>query len=370
MKSLFASSVSLSLIAIAALNGCAGAPAAVERSSSKQVTIEQPVDNDLMAAGENVRLAGEVQGDVATAGSEVNVAGPVAGYVMAAGRNVSVSAQIENDLWAAGETVTVDGRIADMAMVAGRTVRLGREAFVGDNARLAGNTVQVDGHVERDLSIGAATAQISGEVGGNVNARARRVSILPGAVIKGDLVVHAYEPLDISPQATIGGQVRYKQLEQDVAGGWLMFCLMGFLALLILGLPLLVFFPTWPARIAATMTERFGSSMLAGLVLLVATPLAVVLLAVTIVGIPLAAVLLALYFVVLALSGVFVSYEIGAWLLTRMHRPHAAPWYRLTVGAAIVSLLLALPVVGVVLGLLVIMLGAGAFALERRWREA
>jgi len=356
----------LGLIAILAVTACAGTTGAVEPAGTRPVMVQQPVDDDLWAAGETVQIESEIRGDLAAAGAQVTISGPVDGYVMAAGRNVNVSAAIDNDLWAAGETVSVDGQIRDTATVAGRTVRLGSGAFVGDDARLAGNTVQVDGRVERNLRIGAATAVIGGQVGGNVEANAQRVSVLPGAAIDGDLIVRAAHPPEISPEARVGGQVKYEEIEQGGMGGWMVLWLLGFLALLILGLPVLAFSPSWPARIAELMTARFAASMLTGLALLVLVPLAIVLLAVTIIGIPLAAVMLALYFVVLAASGVFVSYEVGAWLLARMGRPAARPWQRLAIGAAIVSLAILLPVVGWLFALLVVMLGTGALFLERR----
>ncbi len=359
-------STSLSLIVMATLGGCAGTTDAVEQSDTQTITIDQPVNDDLMTAGQTVNIESEIAGDLAAAGQEVTVAGPVGGYVMAAGRKVSVGARVDNDLWAAGETVTVDAQIGDTANVAGRDVRLGRRALVGNDARLAGGTVRVEGRVERDLSIGAATAVIDGQVGGNVVARAQRVSVLPGAVIDGDLIVHSARPPEISPQARVGGQVRFDEIDQGGFGGWVGMWLLGFLALLILGLPLLAFSPTWAARIADVMKARVGASMLTGLVALVLMPLAIILLAATVVGIPLAAVLLALYFVVLAASGVFVSYEAGSWMLNRIGRPAAQPWQRLATGAAIVALAISLPVVGWLLAMLIVILGVGALFLERR----
>ncbi len=364
MKSLVSSS--LCMIAIASMTACAGTTAAVEPSGAQPVTIQQPVNDDLMTAGRTVQIESEIQGDLATAGRDVTVSGPVSGYVMAAGRNVTIGSQVDNDVWAAGETVRIDGQIGDTAVVAGRMVHLGRTAVVGDNARLAGSTVQVEGRVERDLSIGAATAVIDGQVGGNVDAHADRLSVLPGAVIDGDLIVHASRPPDISPQAKVSGQVRYEEVERGGYGGWFAMWMFGLLALLILGLPLIAFAPRMAAHIAEVTSARFGASMLAGLAVLVLIPLAIALLAITIVGIPLAAVLAALYFVVLALSGVFVSYEVGRWLLTRIGRPMAAPWARLATGAAIVSLAIALPAVGWLFAILVVMLGVGALFLERR----
>ena len=158
---------------------------------------------DVHTAGRTVHIQNEVAGDVAAAGAEVTIVGPVNGYVMSAGRSVTLDGRVGNDVWAAGETVTVDSPVGGNAMLAGRSVNLGRNAVIGHDARLAGNTVTAEGRVERNLDIGAETARIGADIGGTVNARADRVSVLPGAVIRGDLVVRANQPPEISPQAHV-----------------------------------------------------------------------------------------------------------------------------------------------------------------------
>jgi cytoskeletal protein CcmA (bactofilin family) len=325
------------------------------------------INDDLMTAGQTVRVDAEVDGDLAAAGSQVTIAGPVDGYVMSAGRTVTLDGRIGNDLWAAGETVRVGGPIENNAFVAGRTVHFEPDASVGRDARLAGNTVRAEGRVERNLTIGAGTAQIGAEVGGDVDAHAARVSVLPGAVIHGDLDVTAAQPPDISPQAKIVGHVRYEKLQQRA--GWLAWplpWLLWFAALLVMGIAAMALLPGWTARVAAMLRTHVGRSFLTGFIGLVLIPIAIGVLAVTIVGIPLAIVLLAVYVALLLLSGVFVSYRVGEWLLARAHRAQASRWMRIVLGALVVSLGMTLPGVGWIVGIIVVMAGMGALALERR----
>jgi hypothetical protein len=330
------------------------------------VNAERAVSDDLLTTGRNVHIENEVMGDVAAAGADVTIDGRVNGYVMGAGRTVTLDGPVSNDVWAAGETVTLDSTIGNNAMMAGRIVTLGRNAVIGHDARLAGNTVTAEGRIERDLSIGAETARIGADVGGAVRARADRVSILPGAVIRGDLVVRASEPPDISPEAQILGQVRYEEAE---SGGWFSWpgkWLFSFLALLILGVTAMAFAPTWPERVADTMRARTWGSVFNGLIVLVVIPLAVAALAITIIGIPLAIVLLAFYVATLLLAGVFVSYRTGDWIVARLHRLHTSTWVRMILGVLVVSLAISLPMVGMVFAGIVLIIGAGALALERR----
>jgi len=332
------------------------------------VTGKPATDNDLVTAGRTVRVMQEVTGDVAAAGSEITIDAPVDGYVMSAGRRLTLVGQIGNDLWAAGETVDVESPIANNAMIAGRTVHLRSNAVVGHDAHLAGNTVTAEGRVERNLTIGAgAVARIGANVGGEVTARATRVTVMPDAVIHGNLMVRAAEPPDISPRARVMGQIRYeKTMDTESWFLWPQRWLITGVALLILGLAAVWFSPSWAAHVATTMRTRAGASILSGIIALLLIPFAVALLAVTVIGFPLAVVLMALYILVLAMSSVFVSYRTGEWLL---HRLWSSRWAFMVLGVIVVSLGMSLPAVGWAIAALVLVTGVGALVLERGWRR-
>jgi hypothetical protein len=338
----------------------------ISAQSEIQKTVIDSGSDDVHTAGRTVHLRDEVAGDVAAAGAEVTIDGPVKGYVMSAGRWVMLDGRVGNDVWAAGETVTVDSPVGNNAMLAGRTVNLGRKAVIGHDARLAGNTVTAEGRVERNLDIGAETARIGANIGGTVNARADRVSVLPGAVIRGDLVVRANQPPEISPQAQVMGQVRFEDVSRSRWVEWPGQWLFLFLGLLVLGLASLAFAPAWPVRVAATMRTRTWASILSGVFMLVVIPIAIASLAVTLIGIPLAIVMFAFYIATLLLAGVFVSYRTGDWLVARLHRMQTSLWMRMILGVLVISFAMSLPTVGLIFTAIVMVLGAGALVLERR----
>jgi hypothetical protein len=355
-------------VILALIDGYAWVAAAQneEHKAQSRVAVETQLGDDTLASGRSVHVQDDISGDLAAAGADVTIDGRVNGYVMGAGRTVRLEGPVGNDVWAAGETVTVDNTIGNNAMMAGRRVTLGQNAVVGHDARLAGQTVTAQGRIERDLTIGAETAQIGADVGGAVTARAERVSILPGAVIRGDLIVRANQPPEISPQARVLGQVRYEDVGEGRWLSWSGRWLFSFIALLLLGMAALAFAPAWPERVAGTMRTRAWASVLSGIVLLIVIPVAVFALAVTIIGIPLAIVIFALYIAALLLAGVFVSYRIGDWLLARLHRMQSSIWVRMLLGVLVLSLAMSLPAVGMIVTAIVLIVGAGALTLERR----
>jgi len=362
--------VPVALLASIAMYACGGSSTSGSRAAAPDRSDElspRVIHDDLRTAGDTVRVEAAVTGDVAAAGSTVTVAGPVDGYVMSAGRTVTLDGRIGNDLWAAGEAVQVRGPVENNALIAGRDVRLEPSAAVGHDAHLAGNTVRADGRVGRNLTIGAATAEIGADVGGDVHANAGRLSVLPGAVIHGNLDVTAAHPPEISPQARVLGQVNYQKPERrgDVFV-WPWVWLFWFVGLLVMGIAAMAWLPGWTAQVSAILRHRAGWSLLAGVIALVLIPVAISVFAITVVGLPLAIALLAVYVLLLLLSGVFVSYRVGDWLLARAHRAQASRWTRIILGTLVVSLGMTLPWFGWIVGIVVIVAGMGALALE--WR--
>jgi hypothetical protein len=342
-------------------------------SGDVTVALGSDVDGDLVVAGRNVNVQKEIKGDLTAAGANVTMVGPVQGYVMAAGSNVNINGAVGNDLWAAGANVNVNAPVTDNVRLAGNSVILQPQASVGRDAYLAGNSVEVLGRVERNLLVNATETRLSSEVGGSVRSRTGVLKVLPGAVIRGDLVVRSPTPPEISQGAQVLGRVQYDQ-ERGGRGwslmNWLWQWLFMFLVLLILGSATIALSAWWTRRIADKITRQPGYALLAGLVGLILIPLICALLAITVIGIPLAIVLFALYCVALLLSGVFVSYLVGGWLLGRLKRPETSPYVRLAAGALVVAFFASLPWVGWIVQFLVLIIGLGALILERRdyWR--
>jgi hypothetical protein len=351
-----------------------GAPAvASERMAGESVTVPRTrtVADDLAVAGSNVMVEGRVDGDVMAAGANVTLAGPVRDDVMAAGANVTISGTVGDDLRAAGANVTLSSSVADNAMMAGSSVVLQAGGSVGRDADLAGGTVLVQGKVGRNLSLAAGDARLSGEVGGTVQAHVQHLTLLPGTVVHGDLVVYAPVAPQISPQARVLGRVDHHPTaaragRKGNASGWWFGWLIQFVWLFVIGAAVLALSQRWADRIAETIARQPGASALIGLLALMFVPLFTLVLLITVIGMPLALILMAAFGVAVLLAGAFVAYLVGVWLLTHLGKSHLSPYAQLALGALVVSLLMALPWVGWLFRLIVLVAGLGAFLLERR----
>jgi hypothetical protein len=349
-------------------------PGEAREASGETVTMpaSETVNEDLHVAGRTVQTHARVNGDVAAAGERVELSGPIRGYVLAAGREVDIGGPVGDDVWAAGANVTVSAPVADNAMLAGGTVTLTSAARVGQDAQIAGGKLDLRGPIGRNLRLAASEARLASEVRGSVQAHVERLSLLPGAVIRGNLDVYGPNAPQISPAARVLGRVDYHPTaaRQHPSGGpgwgWLGGWLYGFVSLLILGSAFLWLSQVWTDRVAEMITLRPGASILTGLVGLIVVPIVSLPILLTLVGAPLALLLMAIYSVIWLLSGVFVAYWLGRWLLGLKGHREASPFARLAAGAAVLTFFTAFPWIGWLVRLVVLMLGFGALVLERR----
>jgi len=282
-----------------------------------------------------VIVRGTVTGDVSTAAGSVHV---------------TESGTVGGDVAAAAGTVRIDGGIDGDVRAAGGSVILGPTGGVGG-----------------DLEAGASYVELNGTVDGDVQAGAETVVLGPSAAVGGTVRYDA-ETFVRAPDAAVdGGVVRDEGLGQPAAPdpipGWVG-ALYGLLANLLLGVVLLAVFPAFSARVADGVTQRPARSTGVGLVTLLAVPLVLVLVALTIVGIPLSLVGALGFAVTVWVAVVYGQYALGVWALS--FTGWESRWLALGVGLVGVTVLGAVPVLGALLDLAVFLLGLGALVLALR----
>lgn len=302
-----------------------------------------------------------------------------------------------------GSVVVAEGETVEgIDAVTGSVVVRGTVS--GDINGLAGTIHVADGgRVEGSISAATGDLRIDGTVEGNVNAGSGRIEVSETGRIGGDLVVGAEtilvngavdgdvragaERLVLGPNATVGGQFRYDANEftrdpaatvegrivrdPDIRGNFGVFAapnwvtrVYGLFANLLLGAVLLAVFPAFSSTVALRVEDRPVNTGGVGLLALLATPLALVLFAVTIIGIPLALLGAILYGLAIWVGIVYGEYAVGAWVLGRAGRDNR--WLALVAGLVGFAILGAVPILGGFLEFGALLLGLGALALGLR----
>lgn len=284
------------------------------------------------------------------------------------------------DLVSVMGSTTVEGRVErDAVAVLGSTV-------IRPGARVGGAAVAVMGRLESRGAVGRDTvsvmgaSRIDGPVGGKVVVVLGSLTLGPSAVVEGDLVVIG-GGLTRDPAAIVRGSEvhlsifdglgdmsglvawvkkalvfgRPLAIGGDVAWVWLV-------AFSFLGLYLLIalLFPRGIRACVTTLETRPGYTVLASFLGMLLTPVALVILAVTVVG-----ALLVPFFLIALLAAKLVGMAaMLAWIGRQFTRffgdgPLGHPVFAVLVGGAITALLYLIPVIGFLVFALLHWLGFG-----------
>jgi len=353
--------VVLRSLVLATLGFCTASAASGEDVKARRL------GSDVFVAGDEVRLSEEVAGDALLAGGEVDFDGTVGGDAVVAGGRVRIDGTIRDDLYASGGEVRIGARIDGSARVAGGEVEFDESSNVAGGLTVGGGEVSLNGSVGRYAQVGGGRVRINGTVAGDVDVAAGELRVGPDAVIEGTLTYRGREAPRVASGAQIRGGVKHIPRGPDERG---LRALFGFASLvwligwIIIGVLLIALAPAAVSRVAETLRTRPWAALLSGLAVLIAAPIVMVILTITLIGIPLALLLLFAYLALIGI-GYLASIATLADVALMRRRAAAAPSRGMrivafAVAAIVIYLLMAIPVIGGLLWFLLVTFGMGA----------
>jgi len=308
--------------------------------------------------------------DVIVAGRQVEIGQPVLGDILAAGWRVALSGRAHDDVRIAAGEATVNAPVAGDLTVAGGDVIIGSQARVSGRSWVTGRTVRIDGVFDRELRVAAATVEIAGEIRRPLELVAERLEILPSARILGSVSYKGPAEAHVADGAIVNGPMIYDRIPQRDAArarafpavSSLLFSIHLFLA----GLLVVIFLPRVETSVVATLRAQPARSLLAGFVLLVTTPVAALLLVVSILGLPIGLAMGAVYAIAL-FAGVLVTAFFLGDAESRLFEARSSltrGQHALLLLAGVLTLALLRSLFGVVVVFGSVLFGLGALALS------
>lgn len=423
--SIFRRNGRLLVLAAAALLALLAVPArAADTRGGDNVIIGrgEVVNGDLYVAGDTVVVDGTINGDLVAIGGMVTLNGTVNGDLLVAGQSIVVNGVVSDDVRAAGQAIRLapGARVNGDLVIGGLSLETQAGSAVQGDVLLGAYQALLAGQVGQRVLGGLDRMELRGAVGGDVDvtvsgdAAAAAVQFAPA----GQLPIPAVRPnLTVADTARIGGRLTYRSTTEadiataaQIAGGvafdrsaataprgaaaaapatpWLN-AVRRLAGLALVGLLLLWLAPAWTRRLADTVEERPLPSLGWGAVAFVGFIVAVVgLLILTIVltgifgtltlgglaGMAVGAGLVGVAALIIGYIGFsayvaqgIVAFVAGRWLLRRTvpawaERP-AAP---LAVGLVLYVILSAVPWLGTLVVLAVVLLALGALWLWGR----
>ncbi len=272
--------------------------------------------------------------------------------------------------WSQHNTIT--GRVNGSAFFWTQGMNLEPQAQVGGDVVGMGQLVNLQGLIGHNVLATFQNNDISGQIHGSVRLFGNTLNIGPTARLERSVYFKGRQPPHVSHSAQLSQPVHFVKKVSVSPWKQAKFYLhqaLWWAAELLFGLVSLALFPNFYAAIER-LTARVGLSLGIGIVALVATPIIVILVGITIIGLPLSLVLLFLYFVGLF----FAEVLIGNWLGLSLMGPAGPYWQqalRLALGLFIVRVAVNLPWAGnwILFAILIWGLGLQAIALYQFLRR-
>jgi hypothetical protein len=334
------------------------------------ITVEpgEVVDDTLVVAGQFVNIRGTVTGDVIAFARQVNVQGTVQGNVIGFGTRVDVTGDVQGDIFAFGQTVQANGHVGGNLWGFGQTLLVGSGARLDKDAVLFGSEADISSDIGRDLLVFAGGLDVGSRIGRDLSFRGGRLMVRTPSAIGRDLKVEvkAEKNVQIDPAVTIGGKKITKIAEPKPSRyrtfRFYMRQLLRLGAMFVTGIVLILLFPNL-GRVPLSTVRDVSISGGIGFLALVAVPVAVILLAITVIGIPVAAAAFVLWLLCLYLAKIVVAKCVGSVIMGTKEGEKWGTVMALLAGLAVVLVAVNLPYIGGILNFLLILIGLGALVI-------
>lgn len=342
----------------------AGALQSADYRGTEVVRVAQgdSLAGDLLAGSRHVYIDGVVRSDVLAGSETLTVNGKVGDDVLGFCKELSIHGSVGDMVLFFGRTLVVDGEVKGDVLAFGGEVLITPKAVIRGNLFVwTGELNMEGGKVRGSIKGGSGYAFLNGSVGEGVELKTRKVKFGPDYHAALGTRLTLRKPLDRKQAGNVP-----ENLELTIEKRKPFFLKGGFywslISLFIVGVLIIVFMKNTVREYLPLARRQPLKSTGIGFLVLIAAPIAVIILLVLIFTIPVSLILLALYLILLYIGYVFSAIFLGDYLLGLMKKNGAAPALigSLILGVILVVLLPKLPFIGWFVKLLLVCFGAGS----------
>ncbi len=297
--------------------------------------------NDVISAGQNIHIEGNVGDDLYAGGNSVRLDGTVEDGVIIWAKEIIISGVIKGDarLWA-GNIHIMDGAELFGDVYTGTGDLRIDDAVIHGNLKGGSYSVLLNGEIFGDIDYGSGSDPFFGE---NFKSHGKTSFVLknePAAEM-------ANQPANI--------EIVIKPEPHFFATGIFYWFL---LSAFVIGAIIIAAFGPFKRELSEIGQTKILTSLGTGFVFVVAFPFIVLF---SLLFLPMSFILGALYLIVLYLAKIFVAFIAGSFVSKNIFNKEINPYLSFAIGLILLSLILQVPIIGVVVYIAALLLGCGAF---------
>lgn len=372
MNRFFKPRIIISVIALAVLvfgHTAFAAEFIYPKDKETDISIQPPqMHRNLYTAGMNVIISTDTLGDLYATGRSVIVGGKVEQDATLAGENIIVNSPIGSDLRTAGSTININAPISGDTLLAGNTVVLSENSSVGGDLFVAGNSVTLHAPVAGKVRLTGTKVVINSRITGDVFVRSHELVFGPKSDVAGLITYKGKKTAVVADGAQVS-QIAFTKLEskQVHKTGFAKVATFGFIIkflsmLLVAGL-IMKLVPRIATSVVSSSFAKPLLNMGIGLVALIAFPIVIIVLFMTIIGWYVALILLAVYALSLLLACVLGAILTGSYLIKLFRKNDTMPLGlgSILLGVFAYNIFGIIPLVGHILLFIIFLISYGSF---------
>jgi cytoskeletal protein CcmA (bactofilin family) len=352
----------------------AEAPATVQQTIIVPKT--ETINDNYVRFGNTIIIDGDVQGDVIVGGMSITINGAVAGDVLAAGQTITINGAVAGNVRVIGTTITINGTVGKNVNIAAQSATLSETAKVGWSVSFAAMSFTSDASISGNIYGYGSIVTLNNAINNNVTLQLGengQATLDQKTVIGGRFQYTGNKSAIIQTGAQIKGQTVHQTWTQEISKtkkflstSWMYFRLIQLFGLLLVGTLVVSFFKKTTDSLSDKIRSRPGKTILWGLLYAIATPIVMVLLALTIIGIPLALIITVLYMIVIYISLVLAGTVLGRWLFSILQKNATAQpaksslLWAMIIGTCILFLITMTPWIGPLVSFISFLVTLGA----------
>lgn len=335
---------------------------------------EEVIQDDLYIGAEAVEIEGRIEGDVYVGAGSVRFDGVVTGDLVIGSGEVTIRGEVGDDLWiGAGNALLLGAKVGDGVSIGSGQVMIDEESTIGGSLLVGAGRLEVRAPVGRNLMAGAGEIRIDAPVAGEIRVGGETVELGEKTAIGGDLTYMSEQELSMAEGATVAGEIKQvdankyapkgreweKESGKAMAGVWAGMNVFSYLGALVVGLVSLWLVKKPTLEIAEKIKKNFLTSLGWGLLIVVLTGPALLMLTVTGIGLPLAMILGLMLLVDLYLAKIWASMAAGQVMQKQFGWKKMKDGWVFVIGLAAYYALKMVPLVGTLVSLVAFLSGLG-----------